>query len=337
MAKVSVIMPVYNGAKYLGEAIESILGQTYKDFEFLILNDGSTDESLAIVRSFDDRRIRVIDNGRNLGLIATLNRGFEEAKGDYLVRMDADDRARPQRIHRQLDYLEKNPAVGVVGSFVSTLGSDQKNLRFPVEHEDIFVHALFDSPLVHPSVTIRRTAITGVPYDSSYVHAEDYELWSRLLQAGVRFHILPERLLEYRVHGNQVSSAHRVHQLNTADDIRGAWLSKLGLQVELSIIERHRQISASDFTNVEGGLEVVWNHLNVLLLANRRSRLCNEGVLKQFLGRKWMTALDALSSQKWEIRTLIGGPFWMASHVSRPIFWRLLFRYFWNIASREGA
>ena len=121
-ATVTVLMPVYNGEMYLREAIDSILHQTFTDFEFLIINDGSTDNSETIILSYDDSRIRYEKNDSNLKLIATLNKGIELAKGKYIVRMDADDISIPDRIEKQVAFLEKNPDVGICGSWFTAFG-----------------------------------------------------------------------------------------------------------------------------------------------------------------------------------------------------------------------
>ena len=134
---VTVLMPVYNGEKYLKEAIESILNQTFKDFEFLIINDGSTDNSVKIIQSFNDLRIRLIHNESNIGLIKTLNKGLKLSNGKYIARMDCDDVSLPKRLSVQINFMEKHPEIGVCGSWVKIIGLEQKFInKYPQKHEE---------------------------------------------------------------------------------------------------------------------------------------------------------------------------------------------------------
>ena len=124
--KITVLMPVYNGEKYLKESIESILKQTFRDFEFLIINDTSTDESEKIIRSFKDSRIKLIKNEKNIGLTKSLNKGLDLAKGEYMARMDADDISLPKRLEIQVAFMDKNPKIGVIGAWAKVIGESNK-------------------------------------------------------------------------------------------------------------------------------------------------------------------------------------------------------------------
>lgn len=155
--KVTVLMPVYNGEEYLREAIESILFQSFGNFEFLIIDDGSTDDSINIIASYTDPRIRVITNGENIGIARALNKGIELARGKYIARMDSDDISLPKRFEKQVDFLDKNPEIGIVGSWIKTFGGRKTIiLAHPCNPEMVRIFFLFDSPLAHPTVMMRR-------------------------------------------------------------------------------------------------------------------------------------------------------------------------------------
>ena len=177
---VSVVMAVFNGERYLKEAIESILNQTFS--EFIIVNDASTDHSLEIVSSFHDSRIHVISNESNQGLANSLNRAFDAAKGEFIARMDADDISRPYRLEKQVKYLQSHPDVDVCGSWVKTFGHKEMLWAYPSEHEEIRCMMLFNCPVAHPTVMIRNNGpkSANIRYEIDRRRVEDYELWYRL-------------------------------------------------------------------------------------------------------------------------------------------------------------
>jgi len=144
MSQVTIIMPVYNGEVYLREAIDSILDQTLTDFEFLILNDGSSDHSVDIVRSYDDPRIRLVENEANLGVVQTLNRGLDLANGTFIARMDCDDRSLRDRLARQVAFLDDHPEVGICGTWMEAIGARAGYIwRYPTDPERIRCSLLF--------------------------------------------------------------------------------------------------------------------------------------------------------------------------------------------------
>ncbi len=214
---VSVIMSVYNGERYLAEAIRSILDQTFTDFEFLIVDDGSSDRSAAIMDDFAarDSRIRVIRQ-ENRGLIASLNRLLHEARAPLVARMDADDISLPARLDRQMIFLREHPDHGVVGTNTHDLDEEGTILEctdlHPLDHGEIATAVEHRSPICHPSVMMRRDAILAVGgYRNPYRHCEDYDLWLRLLER-TRLANLPDRLLLYRRSPAQVSVQHELDQ-----------------------------------------------------------------------------------------------------------------------------
>ncbi len=215
---ISVAMSVYNGAPYLAEAIESILNQTFTDFEFLILNDGSKDTSAAIIDHYaaKDSRIRAIHR-ENRGLIVSLNQLLDEARAPIIARMDGDDIALPHRFERQYEFLAANPDHGVVSSW--TVDIDGDGIEYKIEGNDhptsfeAFLDAIETGPLLcHPSAMFRRDLVRSVGgYHAAFRHCEDYDLWLRMADI-TKLCSLPERLMKYRHTDGQVSSKHLVEQ-----------------------------------------------------------------------------------------------------------------------------
>jgi glycosyltransferase involved in cell wall biosynthesis len=199
---VTVVMSVYNGASFLKESVMSILNQSFKDFEFIIINDGSTDNSLDILNEFQDTRIKIIDNVKNKGLIYSLNLGLKEAKGDYIVRMDADDISLPTRIEKQVFFMQKHPEVGICGSYIESFGENikKKVLKYPLNYEMNEAQLLFSPCVGHPSVIMRQSIISkfNLYYESQYKNVEDYAYWIKALKY-TKISNIPQVLLKYRV------------------------------------------------------------------------------------------------------------------------------------------
>ena len=213
----SVAMSVYNGASHLGLAIESITRQTYTDFEFLILNDGSSDASADIINEHAarDRRIRPIHRD-NRGLIASLNQLVDESRAPLIARMDADDISLPERFAKQMAFMTANPDYGVVGTWTSDIDEHGDPFHIsgadhPTDH-DAFIASIEISMICHPSVIMRRDLVLSVGgYHNAFTHCEDYDLWLRLASV-TKLCSIPERLVQYRHWANQVSSRYAYTQ-----------------------------------------------------------------------------------------------------------------------------
>jgi glycosyltransferase involved in cell wall biosynthesis len=207
--KISVILPVYNAQSYLRESIESILNQSFEDFELIIINDGSTDDSLSIMESYTDQRIRII-NQSNAGLPISLNRAITISKGEYLARQDADDISLPARLAKQLAYLDAHPQCALLGTWAQILVENtptDRSLSHPHLNGDIQLKLLFFNCFVHSSVMIRKSALetSGLyPEDPEKFPPEDYDLWLRIAKHWDVAN-LPEILLQYRELPNSIS------------------------------------------------------------------------------------------------------------------------------------
>ncbi len=210
MPKISVVMPAYNAEKYIAEAIESILAQTYKDFEFIIINDGSTDKTEEIILSYNDERIVYLKNEKNMGIVHTLNRGLDIAKGEYIARMDADDISLSQRLEKQLKYMEKHKSIAVLGTSFTIFGDGIKSYPFifSFNHKRAKAELFFNSSLGHPSVIIKKSVLdnNSLRYEEEYKGLEDFVLWWRIAKHG-NVASLKQPLLKYRKHKKQITSS----------------------------------------------------------------------------------------------------------------------------------
>ncbi len=226
---ISVVMSVYNGGEYLPDSIRSILNQTYKNFEFIIINDGSTDKSLEVIEKYksQDKRIVLITR-ENKGLVASLNEGIEKARGRYIARMDADDISMPERFEKQIDFIEKEN-IDICGS--DTQGFNEYEelsiRRYPESDQDIKFTLMFRSPFSHPSVLIKRIVFKTLRYREDFKCAEDYRLWADLALNDYKMGNISRVLLKYRVHKSQTTVKQSFNVQHSADKTSYYYLNNI--------------------------------------------------------------------------------------------------------------
>jgi glycosyltransferase involved in cell wall biosynthesis len=244
---VSVVMPVCNVSRYVARAVESICSQSFGDFELIIINDGSTDETPEILRGYEKRekRIRFCDQKRQ-GVVASLNYGCSLARGNYIARMDGDDISLPMRFEKQVAYLKEHSDVSVCGTWTESIDEHDCSLgvwRVPTEPDVLGWHLLFGNYLAHPSVMFSRSLITGEGlYREQALHIEDYDAWARL-NATVRFANIPEVLLKRRVWKKSVSAVHGLEQEASNITVMAAALSDMyGATVPQRVVSVFREI-----------------------------------------------------------------------------------------------
>jgi glycosyltransferase involved in cell wall biosynthesis len=213
-------MAVHNGANYVEQAVESILRQTFTDFEFVIVDDGSTDDTPRRLENFKDARIRIIRNRANVGLTKSLNRGLSEARGGLIARQDADDRSHPGRLAAQVAFLDRTPEVAVVGTqarYIDARGRVRRVAPWPKSTSQLAVRwqLLFDGPFIHTSVMFRKDVVWRElqGYDESFVTSQDFELWSRLAARGHGMRNLPVALVDFRVHAASVTARYDLDRI----------------------------------------------------------------------------------------------------------------------------
>lgn len=230
--RVSVLMPVYNGQRHLRVAVESMLNQTFTDFECIIIDDGSTDSTWEILSDYAtwDQRIRLVRNAQNMGVTGSLNKGLELARGEYIARQDADDVSLPERFARQVQHLDSHPQLGLVGTWSQLIDEDGQVLEQvmpPTASGVIRWTLLFGNCFVHASIMLRQAVLKKIgPYDAHKPHAEDYDLWSRMSYT-IPLANLPEVLVQKRLSAGRVSSRHLQAQEETAIQIMHTAISRL--------------------------------------------------------------------------------------------------------------
>ena len=282
-------MPVYNAKAYVAEALESVLQQTYRDFELLVIDDGSTDDTRAIIERADDPRVSIAANDMNLGVVATLKKGLALSRGDFIARMDADDISEPDRFAKQRSYLESHPDVDIVGGAIQYFGNIRRphTVVFPTEHEDIRVALLFYCPLAHPAVMFRRSLVTRnlLQYSEEFRHAEDYHLWSELLQHA-RAANLSDLVLRYRLHGKQVRYVHGDPQYEVSARVRKSLLSRGGVNWSEEEIELHETIASGQYRLNPAYLNRVGRWFDRIEQSNRATRFWEPRALHRSLAKK---------------------------------------------------
>ncbi len=239
-------MPVYNGEAYLREAMDSLLRQTFSDFEIVVVNDGSKDSSATILASYYDPRIKVIHNEGNKGLIASLNIGLKHIRGHYTARLDQDDIALKDRLQIQYDFMESHPEIDVVGSYTECIdksGRVIKISRNPIDPIAIKYEFIFNNVMFHSSIFFRTEKVRGFGgYSEEFIHAEDYEMYSRPDKELICTNI-PSVLFQYRVHGDSITGNATSHTLVHKNALNVAYrnMSKY-IRIERNNFDRTKDI-----------------------------------------------------------------------------------------------
>ncbi|NNC50945.1 MAG: glycosyltransferase [Flaviramulus sp.] len=265
---ITVLMPVYNCELYVSEAIESILNQTFDDFEFLIIDDASTDKTVSIIKSFEDPRIHLIEKPINVGYTDSLNLGLKIANGKYIARMDGDDISLPERFAKQIAFLETHPEVVLCGAWLNIIDSN-RIVKLPENHTSIKLALLKGNCIVHPTIMMRKQTLDefSIRYELSKEPAEDYALWVKLLRLG-RLHNLQEVLLYYRKHGAQVSSKRANEQQKSALYTRIQLLKYLECNMTLKETETLNKVFSEDSNISFNEIEIFQSIIGKLLVSN---------------------------------------------------------------------
>ncbi|KAF3981792.1 MAG: glycosyltransferase [Methylococcales symbiont of Hymedesmia sp. n. MRB-2018] len=298
---VSVLMPVYNAEKYLDEAIQSILNQTFTDFEFIIINDGSSDNSLNIIKKYQQQDSRIVVVSReNKGLIFSLNEGVSLVKGKYIVRMDADDISLPTRIERQIAFLEEHN-LDICGS--ASVWFNQQGEQIPFCHaisdRDIKFSFMFYCALQHPTVIMNTCIFKSLAYDQDFKYAEDYKMWIDVALQGYKIGNTPEVLFKYRQHENQICHQYAEEQEQCAKEIALYYLSQLK-EVE---IEKYAAIFLK-----ESSVDVkIWEKLCKALIKYKQKNNISDAVFLQILKHVIINASQVSPAYYWVYRQYTKG------------------------------
>jgi glycosyltransferase involved in cell wall biosynthesis len=303
-------MPVYNGEKYLCEAIDSILGQSFRDYEFLIIDDGSKDTSVSIIKSFNDHRIRFIRNEKNLNLPNTLNRGIELAQGKYIARMDQDDISLPSRLAQQVEFMELHPEVGICGGWIEVFGLGNYVEKYPADKDEVKASLLYYNPIAHPTVMMRKSMMDqfDLRYSLEFLHAEDYELWQRGSQY---FQIanIPAVLLKYRTSMSSYCRKYQAEQNATIRRIDECVLQHIGIEVTEETLAAKKLFRLLSFESDAGALERLYQY--TMRLKNKNKELCcyPEPAFTKVLEKNWFVACNSAAKfglQTWYLYYKLG-------------------------------
>lgn len=294
---ISVIMPVYNAELYVKEAIDSILNQTFDNFEFIIIDDGSTDESLALIQAYKDPRIIILKNNRNLGNYPTRNLGMRVAKGKYIAVMDADDIALPERFQKQYTFLEANMQTLAIGSN-SLIIPNGKERGTPYSSESIRLSLLNNNYILHPSLMIRTSVVHQLRgYKEEYYYAADYDMVCRINLLGDMV-CLPDILMHYRWHPDQITQQHRSEQKQFADEIRRNYKEALATNTSHNKqpMRQHTEVTDKDefllriarhlimHASFTANLGLFHGKMGIVLFFAHYARYTGESVYDEFAG-----------------------------------------------------
>ena len=285
MPKVTVLMPVFNGEAYLKESIQSILDQTFNDYEFLIIDDGSTDKSSSIIDSFSDPRIRFERYNNHRGTVHVLNSGIRLSRGEYIARMDCDDISLPHRLANQVRFMDTHPDTGVSGCAMRLIKKGRlKNIRYqPESDQELKIALLFKTCFFHPTVIMRRSLAARFLYPENLIYTQDYNFWTRLARETC-FANLRETLVYFREHPGQVSSKRAATQKTNARSIRASYFQALFEETTAEDLEIHHHI-AENSCGID--LEKAKEWLEHLIELNARSQIFQSGIFLKAISRKW--------------------------------------------------
>lgn len=279
-------MPMRNAGAFLADAMKSILSQSEADFTFLIIDDGSQDASLEIAAKLADYRTEIVADGRHLGLVARLNWGLDNVRTRFVARMDADDVSAPQRLSRQLAFMQSNPQIGICGSWYVHVRPDGTSIRIqlPLRHDALCAMLIFGCPFAHPAVMFNMEHLdaASLRYAEAATHAEDYDLWERACDKTV-FANIPEFLLRYRAHSDQVSRIQGRRQREVADGVRRRALLRLGVDPTPAELSLHGDYATDHDMDQTDRLKAArtW-----LLRLERQARLRGEEAIEDECARR---------------------------------------------------
>lgn len=253
----SVLMPVFNSEQFVAEAIESILNQTFKDFEFLILDDASTDKSLEIIKDFEkrDSRIKIYQNDKNLGVVASRNKLINLSKGKYIAWLDSDDVAIETRLKKQVNFLEAHPEIGMTGAYPIIIDENGKKIRkwwFETDPQKLKIELFFHSPFLSSSVMIRKSCLPQNFYDSKFAVAEDFDLYSKISENSDVANI-SEILVKYRINSKGLSKSNFEKMERLSVKVIEEHAERLGVKLDENTIKNMRKAKTS--------LQITWEEV----------------------------------------------------------------------------
>lgn len=337
-------MTAWNSAATIREGIESLLKQSQSDFELVVVDDGSSDDTVPILRSIRDPRVRLIALGRNEGPAAASNIGFRACRGHYIARADSDDLHVRSRLERQERFLDGHPEIAAVSCYLRPFtepGRSRLGLSDPVwtcfdKPEPLKAHLLFETSLPHPGLMLRRSSMGGLgedPYDSRFRASIDYDLLTRMVTAGLQLAAVKAPLVHYRQHPASLGSRQRSLQVALANSLRLGWLHRLGLEPDPASIRLHNSLAMRQYEHSLAYLDATERWFSTLLAANQGTGTFSATALSMVLGEKWYDVCH--STARHGLRAYdryIGSPL----PFTRPLDRRVRLRIHDFVLSRTG-
>jgi len=274
---VSILIPVYNTAGFIYDSVKSACNQTHRNLQILIMDDASSDDSLAIIRKIIDNRIEIYESSANMGQAFQMNLGIQKSKGEYICIMHADDIMHPEKIERQISFFSNDTSLGVCGSNVKVFGQQEAIYTYPYSDKDCKDALLTSVPFAHPAVIIKKAVLNGLNpvYNPNMAAAEDYDLWVRLADK-TKFANVQEVLLNYRIHDKQLSKTAKEKEIKLVEEIRKTIINQL-----FNISEQNVQLcfKALYYTTELSGDDAV-KGIDMLWKANKQTKIFSDKALK---------------------------------------------------------
>jgi glycosyltransferase involved in cell wall biosynthesis len=288
MPKVSVVLPVYNVAAHIQQTIESLLRQTFTDFELLVLDDCSTDDTVAQVSALADPRLRLIRNPRNLGRAGTDNAALAHVQGEYIAKMDGDDICHPERLARQVAYLDQHPDINIVGGFMQNFGASTFLNRYPEQAPDSQVLTLFTLPTGNPSMMMRASLFKeqGLHYDATLRQTEDYDFCARYIRQ-LRIATIQAPLIQYRVPAQVQKKAILSERATVSDVVREQLLRAWGIPFTARELHVYNNIAMLERPIGDVTLAEAAAWLQKLVAYNEQQPLFEPAALRRGVGERW--------------------------------------------------
>ena len=294
---ISILIPCYNAERYIENATRSIMNQSYPNLEIIIINDFSTDRSLDIISklAIEDKRIKIINNDENLKIVKTLNKGIDFCNGEFIARMDADDFSLPLRIEKQVQFMQENPSIDILGTLFNTFtdkNPEKLSLHTnPLLDSELRAYMLFKSGICHPSVMIRKRVFKELDlhFELQYLHVEDFAFWSKALYK-TRLANLKEPLLLYRVHENQISTLNNKLQRDNKKKIFAIHMEYLGIDINEENLSMHASVAecVPEVFMSEKYLKNCEAYMLKLITINQTKTFCSKEYLANILSIHWL-------------------------------------------------
>lgn len=299
---VSVIMSVYNSEAYIADAIMSIVSQTYDSWELIITDDCSTDNTVNIINSISDQRIRIIQNTENKGLTSNLINMQALCRGKYIARLDADDISRPDRLQKQVEVLEKNDKLDMVCSYASAIGDKKGIIKYPANEEHLKASLLFGNSVIHSSVMFRNES--ALKYSKEFRKSQDYDLWDRMIANRKHFFIIKEPLVSFRFHNEQISNCCSSEQNFFSDEVKKRAYFRLGIKMSeteeriiFEFLDRKRVASVDE-------VDIIINFLKRLQTNGTKSDIYAKKFIRKSVSRQFLQLTEVVKTLKIKLNFL---------------------------------